>query len=217
MPVSLIQRGNNGRACFYADEDYRFYLDWFGKHAAAQGSRIHAFVKVTNHVHLWTSEDAADAVGKMMKGLGQRYAEDVVFPRFRFLRCSNISSAQRSSPPISHSAHNVPNLFESLSALECVSKLERHWVHRLDSGQATLSSLIIPAAAGLVYLMGFYPPVDAAIQDVQHFFVSAILVGAFLSACAVWCHGRRWAGWSHLPAPWRLRRHGSRAGRGRPR
>ncbi|RFC34098.1 MAG: hypothetical protein DID90_2727554819 [Candidatus Nitrotoga sp. LAW] len=27
VPLHIIQRGNNRQACFYADEDYRFYLD----------------------------------------------------------------------------------------------------------------------------------------------------------------------------------------------
>lgn len=26
VPLHLIQRGNNRQACFFADEDYRFYL-----------------------------------------------------------------------------------------------------------------------------------------------------------------------------------------------
>ncbi len=28
VPLHLIQRGNNRQACFFADENYRFYLDW---------------------------------------------------------------------------------------------------------------------------------------------------------------------------------------------
>ncbi len=33
VPLHLIQRGNNRQACFFADEDYRFYLDWLAEHA----------------------------------------------------------------------------------------------------------------------------------------------------------------------------------------
>jgi putative transposase len=28
VPIHLIQRGNNRQPCFFADEDYRRYLDW---------------------------------------------------------------------------------------------------------------------------------------------------------------------------------------------
>lgn len=30
LPLHVIQRGNNRQACFVADEDYGFYLDWQG-------------------------------------------------------------------------------------------------------------------------------------------------------------------------------------------
>ena len=33
VPLHLIQRGNNRQACFFADEDYRFYLDWLTEYA----------------------------------------------------------------------------------------------------------------------------------------------------------------------------------------
>lgn len=40
--------------------------------------------------------------------------------------------------------------------------------------------LLTATAAGLVYLMGFYPPVAASIHDMQRLFVSAVLVAALL-------------------------------------
>jgi putative transposase len=42
VPLHLIQRGNNRQACFFATEDYRFYLDWLMKYAGKAGCRIHA-------------------------------------------------------------------------------------------------------------------------------------------------------------------------------
>ena len=77
VPLHLIQRGNNRQACFYADQDYRFYLDWLGEYAADHACRIHAYVLMTNHVHLLVSADVADAIGRMMKALGQRYVQYV--------------------------------------------------------------------------------------------------------------------------------------------
>ena len=52
VPLHLIQRGNNRQACFFADEDYRFYRDWLAEYADKTGCRIHAYVLMTNHVHL---------------------------------------------------------------------------------------------------------------------------------------------------------------------
>jgi putative transposase len=40
--LPLIQRGNNRQACFLADEDYRFYLDWLAEHAGKTGCHVHA-------------------------------------------------------------------------------------------------------------------------------------------------------------------------------
>ncbi|MGH8605103.1 MAG: hypothetical protein ACREXR_20645, partial [Gammaproteobacteria bacterium] len=31
VPLHLIQRGNNRAACFFEEEDYRFYLDLLGE------------------------------------------------------------------------------------------------------------------------------------------------------------------------------------------
>ena len=77
IPLHLIQRGNNRQACFIAEDDYRFYLDWLKDSADKHGCRIHAYVLMTNHVHLLASSSTADAMGAMMKALGQRYAQYV--------------------------------------------------------------------------------------------------------------------------------------------
>ena len=75
VPLHLIQRGNNRQACFFADEDYRFYLDWLRDYADKTGCRIHAYVLMTNHVHVLVSAERAGAPGEMMKALGQRYVQ----------------------------------------------------------------------------------------------------------------------------------------------
>jgi len=77
VPMHLIQRGNNRQACFFAEEDYRFYLGWLREYASKTGCRVHAYVLMTNHVHLLVSTDSGDGVGAMMKLLGQRYVQYV--------------------------------------------------------------------------------------------------------------------------------------------
>lgn len=74
-PLHLIQRGNNRQICFVADEDYRFYLDWLREYAGKTGCRLHAYVLMTNHVHLLVSADRGESLGKLMKALGQRYVQ----------------------------------------------------------------------------------------------------------------------------------------------
>ena len=77
VPLHIIQRGNNRQACFYADEDYRKYLEWLQEYAAKTGCLIHAYVLMTNHVHLLVSVLDGGSAGSLMKALGQRYVQYV--------------------------------------------------------------------------------------------------------------------------------------------
>lgn len=77
VPVHLIQRGNNRSVCFYADEDYRFYLDHLTEQAVKHGCEIHAYCLMTNHVHLLLTPLQEDSLGQLMKALGQRYVQYV--------------------------------------------------------------------------------------------------------------------------------------------
>ena len=77
VPAHIIQRGNNRSACFYAEEDYRFYLEHLGEQARKHACQIHAYCLMTNHVHLLLTPTAPDSLSQMMKGLGQRYVQYV--------------------------------------------------------------------------------------------------------------------------------------------
>lgn len=77
VPLYIIQRGNNRQACFYADEDYHFSLDWLREHADKIGCQIHAYVLITNHMHLLVWAAYPDAAGALMKARGQRYVQYV--------------------------------------------------------------------------------------------------------------------------------------------
>lgn len=75
IPWHIIQRGNNRAVCFYAEEDYRCYLDHLGTQAKRYGCAIHAYVLMTNHVHLLLTPQKIESAGLMMKHLGQRYVQ----------------------------------------------------------------------------------------------------------------------------------------------
>lgn len=77
VPLHVVQRGNNRQACFFSVDDYRRYLDWLGEHSEITGCRIHAYVLMTNHIHLLLSAERADAPSAMMKALSQRYVQHV--------------------------------------------------------------------------------------------------------------------------------------------
>jgi len=73
IPQHVIQRGNNREPCFYAEEDYRRYLDDLKESAEKYHCRIHAYVLMTNHVHLLVTPMKAPGISKMMQALGRRY------------------------------------------------------------------------------------------------------------------------------------------------
>ena len=75
IPLHIIQRGNNRQSCFFAEEDYLFYLDWLEEYAKSTDCSIHAFVLMTNHVHILLTPERSDSAGNLMKRLGQRYVQ----------------------------------------------------------------------------------------------------------------------------------------------
>jgi putative transposase len=77
LPVHVIQRGNNRQACFFADEDYRFFLVQLAGLAKRFRCALHAYVLMTNHFHLLLTSELSNGPSLLMKFLGQRYVQYV--------------------------------------------------------------------------------------------------------------------------------------------
>ncbi len=75
IPWHIIQRGNIRATCFYAEEDYRRYLDHLTELSERFGCAVHAYVVMTNHVQLLLTPEDTDSAVLLMKHLGQRYAQ----------------------------------------------------------------------------------------------------------------------------------------------
>lgn len=73
VPQHVIQRGNNREPCFLAEQDHRRYLEDLEVSAEKSACRIHAYVLMTNHVHLLTTPMREHGIGEMMQSLGRRY------------------------------------------------------------------------------------------------------------------------------------------------
>lgn len=71
LPQHVVQRGNNRQACFYHEQDYLAYLGMLRVVAADAGASVHAYVLMTNHVHLLVSSHRCGAVSRMMQDLGR--------------------------------------------------------------------------------------------------------------------------------------------------
>ena len=75
QPIHLVQRGHNRDACFFADEDFLAYLEWLAEALKKSGCALHAYVLMTNHVHLLVTPPSAEALPQLVMSLGRRYVQ----------------------------------------------------------------------------------------------------------------------------------------------
>lgn len=75
LPLHIVQRGHNREACFFAEEDYHAYRHWLGEALKTSACELHAYVQMTNHVHLLLTPSAAEAVPQLVMSLGRRYVQ----------------------------------------------------------------------------------------------------------------------------------------------
>src|SRR5271165_2380902 len=75
VPLHIVQRGHNREPCFFGEDDYLSYLHWLGKALDEAQCKLHAYVLMTNHVHLLLTPRKAAAVPKLIISLGRRYVQ----------------------------------------------------------------------------------------------------------------------------------------------
>ncbi len=73
IPQHLIQRGNNRQACFTSEQDFIAYAGWLKDYAKKFRVEIHAWVFMTNHVHLLCTPQETNAISQMMQSIGRQY------------------------------------------------------------------------------------------------------------------------------------------------
>lgn len=73
LPVHVVQRGNNRQVCFASDADMKAYANWLLEAVQQFGIAVHAWVFMTNHVHLLLTPASSDAVSRCMQYLGRYY------------------------------------------------------------------------------------------------------------------------------------------------
>ncbi len=73
IPQHVIQRGNNRQACFLSEQDLIAYAGWLKEYSKEFGVQVHAWVFMTNHVHLLVTPQRENAVSRMMQAIGRIY------------------------------------------------------------------------------------------------------------------------------------------------
>jgi putative transposase len=97
QPQHVIQRGNNRAVLFATDTDYQFFRDCLTDAYTRHGCRVHAYVFMTNHVHLLMTPDHEDAIGKVMQSVGRRYVQ---YFNFTYQRTGTLWEGRYRATPI---------------------------------------------------------------------------------------------------------------------
>jgi len=73
VPAHIVQRGNCRQAVFFDGNDYQSYLNWLVEGAIKYGCAIHAYVLMTNHIHLIMTPESKDSISKTIQYVGRHY------------------------------------------------------------------------------------------------------------------------------------------------
>ena len=71
IPQHIIVRGNNRQVCFTNEDDMAFYLSCLKDYSKKHQLQIHAWVLMTNHIHLLCTPNIEGAVSKTMQDVGR--------------------------------------------------------------------------------------------------------------------------------------------------
>ena len=75
LPLHVIQRGNDRAPIFGGHDDLRFFRECLLRASREHGVAIHAYVLMTNHVHLLATPGLATSMPKMMQSIGRVYVQ----------------------------------------------------------------------------------------------------------------------------------------------
>ena len=73
MPLHMLQRGNDREPCFRGAEDFASYLHWLDEYSRHLGCALHAYVLMTNHVHLLLTPSDTRGPSALMQCIGRKY------------------------------------------------------------------------------------------------------------------------------------------------
>jgi putative transposase len=74
VPLHTVQRGHNRDAYCFGEEDYLAYPHWLGEALKDSGCTLHAYVLISNPVHLRLTPPQPQDVPRLTSSPGRRYA-----------------------------------------------------------------------------------------------------------------------------------------------
>jgi putative transposase len=75
IPSHIVQRGNDRKPCFFEYENYLFFLDCLENAIRRYQVAVHAYVLMTNHIHLLMTPSTESGISRVMQLVGNRYVQ----------------------------------------------------------------------------------------------------------------------------------------------
>jgi putative transposase len=145
IPQHIVQRGNNRDSCFFTEQDRRQYLEDLAESAEKYLCEIHAYVLMTNHVHLLVTPKDKFAVSQMMQALGRRY---VYYVNHRYGRSGTLWEGRYRSSLVDSEAYLLACMryieLNPVRAGMVAHPAEYQWSSYLFNAQYEASELICP-------------------------------------------------------------------------
>ncbi|MGM0655320.1 MAG: transposase [Thermodesulfobacteriota bacterium] len=69
-PIHIIQRGNNRHICFGSDANHAAFAEWLKEYSQKYHVDVHAWVMMTNHVHLLCTPRKENGISQMTPIIG---------------------------------------------------------------------------------------------------------------------------------------------------
>ena len=73
LPAHIVQRGHSREPVFFEDGDYLAYLDWLTEAANRYKCAVHAYVLMSDHIHILATPQDKQGITRMMQYIGRRY------------------------------------------------------------------------------------------------------------------------------------------------
>ncbi|HEX7080856.1 MAG TPA: transposase [Gammaproteobacteria bacterium] len=97
ITLHVVQRGHNRARAFFDREDYFHYLDLLTTAAARYETRVHAYVLMTNHVHLLLTQGRPNGVSLTLQYVAGIYSRRI---NARYGRTGSLWEGRFKSSPI---------------------------------------------------------------------------------------------------------------------
>jgi REP-associated tyrosine transposase len=97
IPFHVVHRGNDRKPTFFSQEDYQAYLDLLVRSCKRYATTVHAYVLMTNHIHLLMTSTLADGISRTMQFLGSNYVRRI---NERYERTGTLWEGRFKSSPV---------------------------------------------------------------------------------------------------------------------